>query len=37
MRAQADTKVEYAWIVVRENAKYAWNYFTDKGPRSHHQ
>ena len=33
----ADTWLEYAWIVVRENAKYAWNYFTDKGPRSHHQ
>ncbi len=33
----ADTRLEYAWIVVRENAKYAWNYFTDSGPRSHHQ
>ncbi len=33
----ADTRLEYAWVVVRENAKYAWNYLTGNGPRTHHQ
>ena len=37
MRSYADTKLEYAWVVVREDAKYAWNNLTGNGPRTHHQ